>query len=101
MAKKNVQQNPAVNTPVDSAPAKPERERKKRVCPLTKDEFMESAKPIPISIGGQTVVAGKKEFKSGSFGWYANGKVVMEINGVPHTYQLGLNLTAIGSKPNE
>lgn len=75
------------------------KERKpKKTCPISRQLFRDAAKPIPISIGGQTVVAGVKEFGTGSFGFYANGKVVMEIGGVAHTFQLGMNLTAVGSK---
>ncbi len=43
-----------------------------------------------------TVVAGAKEFKTGSLGFYANGKVTNPKSG--HRYQVGCNIILIGSK---
>lgn len=59
---------------------------------------MEKATPLKISINGQDMLAEVKSFSTGSFGWYLNGKTVIEIDGTPVQVQLGLNLTIIGSK---
>jgi hypothetical protein len=44
------------------------------------------------------MVADAKEFSTGSLGWYLNGKTAIEIDGVPVSVQIGLNLTIVGSK---
>lgn len=43
-----------------------------------------------------TLTAGAKEFKTGSVGFYGNGKVTNPKSGA--RYQLGLNIILIGSK---
>jgi hypothetical protein len=43
-----------------------------------------------------TITAGAKEFKTGSVGFYASGKVTNPKNG--ERYQLGANIILIGSK---
>jgi hypothetical protein len=43
-----------------------------------------------------TLAAGAKEFKTGSVGFYGNGKVTNPKSGA--RYQLGLNIILIGSK---
>lgn len=73
----------------------------KTACPLTKTQFIEKAEPLKIVVNGQELVADKKEFSTGSFGWYQNGKVVVTVDGKPVTVQVGLNLTVVGSKEAE
>ena len=46
-----------------------------------------------------TIVASSKEFATGSVGFYANGKIVNPKSGKP--YQVGANITLIGSKPKK
>ena len=43
-----------------------------------------------------TIVATGKEFKTGSVGYYANGKVINPKSGA--RYQVGANIILIGSK---
>ena len=43
-----------------------------------------------------TITASEKEFKTGSTGFYANGKVKNPKNGF--AYQVGTNIILIGSK---
>ncbi len=43
-----------------------------------------------------TMTAGAKEFKTGSVGFYANGKVTNPKTGA--RYQVGMNIILIGSK---
>jgi hypothetical protein len=43
-----------------------------------------------------TLVAGAKEFKTGSVGFYASGKVTNPRSGA--RYQVGMNIILIGSK---
>jgi hypothetical protein len=70
---------------------------KKSSCPITRGQFGK-AKPVTVTIGTQQYVAEPKEFSTGSLGWYLNGKTVVEVDGVPVSVQIGMNLTVVGSK---
>lgn len=73
-------------------------DRKKTECPISREEFLSHAKALPITIAGVPHGADVKEFSTGSFGWFLNGKTTVEINGKPVKVQVGLNLTVVGSK---
>jgi hypothetical protein len=73
----------------------------KSPCPITRPAFLEKAEPVKINIGGQEVTAEKREFSTGSFGWYFNGKTTIQVDGKPLSVQVGLNLTVVGSKEAE
>lgn len=68
-------------------------------APITREEFIEGAKPVAVTIAGMPGAAIPKEFKTGSFGWNMNTKATIEVDGVQVPVQVGLNLTVIGSKP--
>lgn len=76
---------------------------KKTICTISRAEFRNGAKPVPVTIGGSALIAEVKEFSTGSLGWYLNGKTTIEINGQPVSVQIGMNLTIVGSKelPND
>lgn len=67
-------------------------------CPITRKEFHEKAKAVPVLINDTKLMADVKEFSTGSLGWYLNGKVTIEIDGKPVSVQIGMNLTIVGSK---
>jgi hypothetical protein len=71
---------------------------KKTTCPITRSDFRAKAKPVAVTIGTHQLEAEVKEFSTGSLGWYVNGKVTLEIEGVRVPVQVGLNLTIVGSK---
>ena len=71
---------------------------RKTSCPVTRTQFTSKAKDLPVSISGQPIQAVVKQFSTQSFGWYANGKVTITVDGVPCLCQVGLNITVIGSK---
>jgi hypothetical protein len=71
---------------------------KKSTCPVTRGQFRSRARPVTITVGDVPLVAPTKEFSTGSFGWYLNGKTTIDIDGSPVQVQLGLTLTVIGSK---
>jgi hypothetical protein len=73
----------------------------KSPCPLTKTQFIEKAEPVRVSLNGQEMLAEVKEFSTGSFGWYLNGKTVITVDGKPVAVQVGMNLTLVGSKEAE
>ena len=79
-----------LKTPVNS---------RKAACEVSKEQFEEKAKSLKVTIAGQDMVANKKVFSSGSYGWFASGKMVVEIDGTPVVVQCGVNLTIVGSKP--
>ena len=56
---------------------------------------VDDLKPIQLTIDGQVLNALPKEFSSGSKGYYANGKVMID----GRMCQVGCNITIIGSKP--
>lgn len=68
-------------------------------CPLSRAEFRAQA-PVVLSctVNGQPIVLERKEFSTGSLGYYANGKILVEIAGKPVKLQIGFNLTVVGSK---
>jgi hypothetical protein len=70
----------------------------KTQCPITREQFRQKAKPVAVTIAAATHDAEVKEFSTGSLGWYVNGKMMVEIDGVRVPVQIGLNLTIVGSK---
>ena len=70
----------------------------KTTCPVTRAQFQEKAEPLKVSINGQELLAEVKEFSTGSFGWYLNGKILVPIDGKTVSVQVGMNLTIVGSK---
>jgi hypothetical protein len=70
----------------------------KASLPITREMFRTSAKPIVVVIDGKEYKVPKKEFSTGSLGWYLNEKMDVEIGGETVKVQIGLNLTIVGSK---
>jgi len=56
---------------------------------------------MKVTINGQDMLAEVKQFSTGSFGWYMNGKTVVSIDGKAVSVQIGMNLTIVGSKDAE
>lgn len=71
---------------------------RKTKCPISLADFLETAKAMPIVIGGQAYSAPPRKFASGSFGWYVNEKLFYSLGGQELKVQIGINLTIIGSK---
>jgi hypothetical protein len=70
----------------------------KTSCPVTLAQFMEKAEPLKVTINGQDMLAEVKQFSTGSFGWYMNGKTVVSVDGKAISVQIGMNMTVVGSK---
>jgi hypothetical protein len=70
----------------------------KSPCPVSKTQFLEKAESVKVTINGNDMTADKREFSTGSFGWYFNGKTTITVDGKPLQVQVGLNLTVVGSK---
>jgi hypothetical protein len=73
----------------------------KSPCPVSKTQFLEKAESVKITIGSAELIADKREFSTGSFGWYYNGKTTIMVDGKPLAVQIGMNLTVVGSKEAE
>jgi hypothetical protein len=73
----------------------------KSPCPVSKTQFLDKAEPVKITIGTAELIADKREFSTGSFGWYYNGKTTVTVDGKPLSVQIGMNLTVVGSKEAE
>ena len=71
---------------------------KKSTCAVTRKQFQDHAKPLPVAINSVPMLAEVKEFSTGSFGWYLNGKTTIEIDGTAVAVQIGMNMTIVGSK---
>lgn len=74
-------------------------EKPKKVCPVTRAQFEASAQPMGIRAGDMDVIAQPRVFKTGSFGWYVSGKVLVDVGGTAVPVQIQVNAIAIGSKP--
>ena len=70
----------------------------KSTCPVSRQQFRTKAQPVTVTINNTPFQAAVKEFSTGSLGWYLNGKTMVEVDGVPVSVQIGLNLTVVGSK---
>lgn len=73
----------------------------KTTCPISLTQFVEKAEPLKVTINGQDMLAEVKQFSTGSFGWYMNGKTVVTVDGKAISVQIGMNLTVVGSKDAE
>jgi hypothetical protein len=65
---------------------------------LARESFRRHARPLAVVINGVSLSAEPKEFSTGSLGWYCGSKLTVILDGVPVWVQVGLNLTAVGSK---
>ena len=71
----------------------------KRQCPISREQFLSKAPVmLGVTVNNIPMAAERKEFSTGSFGWYLNGKTTIEVDGQPVSVQIGMNLTVIGSK---
>lgn len=70
----------------------------KTVCNMSAEKFNNMAQPLSIKIGDQTIIGEVKQFSTGSFGWYSNQKVMIEVDGQILPVQIGANLIVVGSK---
>jgi hypothetical protein len=70
----------------------------KTVCPISRADFLSKAEPLKIDVGGFPMVAEPREFSTGSFGWYVNGKASLVVDGKTVSVQVGMNLIVVGSK---
>jgi hypothetical protein len=73
----------------------------KTSCPVSLSTFLEKAEALKVVINGQEMHAEVKQFSTGSFGWYMNQKMTVQIDGKPVQVQIGMNMAVVGSKDAE
>jgi hypothetical protein len=69
-----------------------------KACPITREEFRQSAQAVAVTINSAAMNADVKEFATGSLGWFLSGKTTLKVGDKLVNVQVGLNLTVIGSK---
>jgi hypothetical protein len=74
------------------------KQKDRTECPVSRQQFLKAAKPLTLSIDGRSVVASVKGFSIGSFGWFGNEKVSLQIDGVFCKAQANVNLIVVGSE---
>jgi hypothetical protein len=98
VAKKKTAAEPATATPPPGSAPGPNGRRPKTVCLLTAAEFAAEAGPVTVTVGGHPLTAEPKEFSTGSFGYFVNGKVVLDVAGRKVPCQVNCNVVLVGSK---
>jgi hypothetical protein len=85
-----------------TATATPDYAAKKTKRTISRSEFRERAKPAKVTLEyeGKAYVfeAVVKEYDTGSLGWGVSDKAVLTLDGRDVKCQVGMNVTAIGSK---
>ncbi len=67
-------------------------------CRISRADFVAKAKPRTININGIPMTAEVKEFSTGSFGWYLNGKTSIQVDDKSVAVQISASFTVVGSK---
>ena len=70
----------------------------KTECPISRVEFDEAAKALPIKLGDRDFLGDPKEFSTGSVGWGLNEKMKVIVGDKQVPCQVSVNITVIGSK---
>ena len=77
----------------------------KTACPLTRAELKANAPKLRVIIqrvdDGSTLFTetmGIRDFQTGSIGYNVSGKTTVPCSGTDVKFQVGYNLTAVGSK---
>jgi hypothetical protein len=89
---------PGAPTAAPAAEANGKPAKNKTVCPVGRADFMAKAPPLEVVIDGRKFVAGPREFSTRSLGYNVSDKFTALVDGKVVTYQIGLNITAVGSK---
>lgn len=72
---------------------------KAKKCEITREQWKGFPASLKVKVGDVDVVALKKDFASGSFGYYTNEKVTLvAADGTPVRLQANLCLTVVNSQ---
>jgi hypothetical protein len=67
---------------------------------ISKEEFFKSATMMVMDVNGVKLIASPRMHRTGSYGWYINGKFVTEVGGKKVPVQVSACFTVINSKPD-
>lgn len=67
--------------------------------PMSNAEFLETAEPLTVTVGGTPLEVEPKAFKTGSVGFHASGPINVMVDGKVVKVQANILLTVVGSKP--
>ncbi len=71
----------------------------KRTCSVTASQFLKGAKDTTTTLFGTPMRVSVKDFSTGTFGWYGNGKGSVQLeDGSIVEVQLAVSAYVIGSK---
>ena len=70
----------------------------KTVCPMSLEQFMGKAEEDTVGILGSDVTIKPKAFSTGSFGWFGNGSLTVNVGGQPVKVVVNVTLTVANSK---
>lgn len=65
---------------------------------MKKAQFSKSAKPLALKVGEIGFTAAPRTMSTGSVGYSLADKITLTIDGEPVLFQVGINVTACGSK---
>lgn len=65
---------------------------------LTREHFQQTAQPVQATIAGAPILAGVKEFSTGTLGYFGNGKIVLNIGGIMTPCTIDLKIYVNKSK---
>jgi hypothetical protein len=91
---------PVKGTPVPIPPKEDKGLGKAKTtqCPISRKQFIKVVSALDLGKLLQGRFAAPKEFDSGSFGWFFNDKVTVELDGKLVKVQPTISLTVVGSK---
>jgi hypothetical protein len=71
----------------------------KTPCPVTREQFEQNAAPeLTVTIDGKALHAEKREFNTGTLGWYLSQKISVDVGGVKVPCQVQVSVMAANSK---
>jgi hypothetical protein len=65
---------------------------------MKKAQFQKSAKPLSLQVGEIAFTTAPRKMSTGSVGYSLADKITLVIDGEPVLFQVGINVTACGSK---
>ncbi|KAK3241220.1 hypothetical protein CYMTET_48994 [Cymbomonas tetramitiformis] len=81
-----------------SAGAAPKNVKKIQASAMSGKQFESKAETLNVDVFGNIISGPPRTFTSGNRGWYAGGKIEIQVGGKKLWAQVGMNVSIIGSK---
>lgn len=81
-----------------SAGAAPKNVKKIQASAMSGKQFETKAETLNVDVFGNNISGPPRTFTSGNRGWYAGGKIEIQVGGKKLWAQVGMNVSIIGSK---